>query len=189
MTEEIKIDVKETINKPVMPDIKNITINEPVNILSVKALENINQLIKFNEELIKYRQQKYQFELANKEIAKIKQDIKDKKILKILVPTIGNNFVQVNPNSDDYRKLLNEKVKQFDNSIRGIKEQIHHREDTFHEYMRKTHSYFTSYLNSRGFDVEKVTMDIVSRYKESEKKRAEKMKDAEKTEKPQEVSK
>ena len=128
---------------------------EPVSI-HVKWAQNMENMIKMNNELLKYRQEEHQYKLALMECEKIKSDIKNKKITKILVPTIGNNFIQVNAGDEKYGNMLNERIKQFDNSVKGIEGQIKHREDALHEQMLRTYRYLGEYLLKMGLNLPEI---------------------------------
>lgn len=122
--------------------------------MQIGWVQTMQEMMNINDELTKFRQQLSQFEMAIKEIDKMQLDIKEKRITKVLVPTLGNNFVQVNPNNDHYQKLVKDKKRQFENSIGGIKGQIEHREDHLHEMMIRTYNLLGKYLVDRGFELQ-----------------------------------
>jgi hypothetical protein len=128
---------------------------QPIN-LSIGAIEDINAMMKFNDEIVKFQQQLQQFQMAYNEAKRIKEDIKNKKITKILVPTLGNNLVQINPSGEEYQRMINENMKQFDNSIQGIEGQIMHREDGFYESMMRVYKHIGNHLVYRGLELPEI---------------------------------
>jgi len=128
-------------------------VKDKPSVLAIKLVQDATNMLKTNEELIKLKQQLQQFIMANKEIERLQKDIKNKKITKVLVPTLGGNFIQVNPNSKQYKEMLAEKSRQFNNSIKGIEGQIEHREDYLHENMLRAFSAIGKHLKEHGLEL------------------------------------
>ena len=89
---------------------------------------------------------------------KIRKDIKNKKITKILVPTVIGNYIQVNnPDSaKEYLKVLDAKIKQFENSIKGIETQIEQREDCLYEKLKLGYLHLGKCILERGLKLPEV---------------------------------
>ncbi len=106
-----------------------------------------------NQEILQLKEQLHQFKLAVTECEKVKEDIKNKVIMKVLMPTIGNNFIQINAQNEKYIKMLDERKKQFETSMKGVKEQIVHREDLLNESLLKFYIYLKKYIKAQGLSV------------------------------------
>jgi len=106
-----------------------------------------------NEELLKLRQQQHQFKMAIVECEKVLEDIHNKVITKVLIPTVGNNFIQINANNEKYKNMIKERMKQFDTSMKGIDGQITRREDAMNESLLKLHRFIGKYIKEQGLEV------------------------------------
>jgi len=120
--------------------------------LSLFNVQKTQELIKLNEDLIGFYKQYHQFESALKELDRIKEDIKNKKITQAYIPSLGGMLFRVNPNGKDYKKMITDKEIQFSNSMKGIKGQILHREDSFFETIKRLHLSYGTHMINNGIE-------------------------------------
>lgn len=112
----------------------------------------ITTIVQQNENVLQIKQQLHQYKIALAECKKIKEDVKNKVITKVLIPTIGNTFIQINPN-ERYKKMIDELEKQYDNSIKGIEEQLRTREEALNESLIKLSIGIKEHLKGLGLEV------------------------------------
>lgn len=121
-----------------------------VKATTAQQLERVKAL---NEKILQLQQQQHQFKMAIVECDQVKDDIKKGGITKVLVPTIGNNFIQINPKNEKYSKMLSERAKQFDNSLKGINEQLNHNSDLLNEAVLRLYKMLNEHIKSHGLEV------------------------------------
>jgi len=109
-------------------------------IFTVVERKFVEELLANTKELIGFYNQEAQHDNALKEIRKIIDDIKNKRITKINFPSLGGLMITKSATNRDVKKLLDTKEKEIANSLKGIRGQIAHREDILAEsYIRSAH--------------------------------------------------
>jgi len=137
---------------------------------SVEQINHIQDLIKLNKEMLGFYDQLTKFEMALKELESIEKDVKDKRITKVFMPSLGNMQVQINPNSKKFKKWSEERKRQFTNSIEGIKGQIRHRQDYMNESAMWIFRTLGGYLLEHDLDLPIKKLEERKKQLEEEKK-------------------
>jgi len=128
---------------------------------SVREAKQIEELLALNKELAGMNKQLQQFENAKKELDKIDGDIKNKAITQILIPSLGGLYVKINPTSQKFKKMSKDKLREFDNSILGIKGQLAHRGDLANEIMIKVAFSLLNHLKEEGINLKRHPMSAL----------------------------
>jgi len=113
----------------------------------------LKQTMELNERVLQLKKQLHQYKMASSECDQLKKDINNKVITKVLVPTIGNNFIQINPNCDKYRKMISERKEMFEKSMLAIEEQIRHNGESLNTSVIQLCKSFKHYLERNGLEV------------------------------------
>ena len=113
----------------------------------------LKQTMELNERVLQLKKQLHQYKMASSECDQLKKDINNKVITKVLVPTIGNNFIQINPNCDKYRKMISERKEMFEKSMLAIEEQIRHNGESLNTSVIQLCKSFKQYLERNGLEV------------------------------------
>lgn len=121
--------------------------------LSVEGLRFVEELLAANKELTGFIQQRFQNEFAKREILDKLKEIKDKKIKKVLFPSVGGTLIPRPVTDPIVLKLYNEKLSQFDNAITGINGQMQHRLDNYNEIAIKVYKALQKWLLDNGFEL------------------------------------
>jgi len=135
--------------------------------LSVKEVKLLEELLHINKELGGMNQQLSQFQNALNELNQINEDAKNKVINHIMIPSLGGLMLKVNPSGKRFRKISEEKKRQFNNSILGIKGQLSHRGDIFNETSMKLCNSLLFHLKEDGVDLN--TKHFARHFKEEDK--------------------
>lgn len=129
-------------------------MEEDINLMfKVRHMNNLEEMIKTQNELAGFLQQKNKFENAMKELKSQKKDIFNKKVKQIFMPTIIGNFVRVDCNDNRWKDFFKEKEEQLENSIKGIEEQIRHRQEVVNENVNRAIKWFYEYLDMQGLPI------------------------------------
>jgi len=113
----------------------------------------MKQAMELNEKVLQLKKQLHQYKMAVNECEQLREDINKKVITKVLVPTIGNNFIQVNPSCDKYRKMISDRKEMFNNSMVAIEEQIRHNRESLNTTIIQLCRFYKQYLNEQGLEV------------------------------------
>lgn len=128
-------------------------MNPEKDIFSVPTLTKFEDMLKLNKEITAMYKQYQQFEFASKELENIMGDVKNKKITKVFMPTVGNMQIQVNPVHQKFKNFIADKQRQLENGMKGIEGQLVHRQDAMNQEAMFAFKYLAGYLLNHDFDL------------------------------------
>jgi len=122
-------------------------------LLSVKTMKDLQDIGGIHKEIAGMLQQLNQFENANRELNQIVEDAKNKVITHVMVPSLGGLLIRTNPLGKRFKIIVNDRKRQFENSILGIKGQMSHRNDLYNETMLKICNELLFHLSEEGINL------------------------------------
>ena len=120
--------------------------------IGIKNLNRIKELLKINDELTGFYAQLHQHKIGLSENKEILKEVENKKIKKVMMPTIGKIMIPISTTDPKIAKMYKDMIRQYENSIKGIEGQIQHRLELFNEDVIFLFKFFASKVKEIGFD-------------------------------------
>jgi len=113
-----------------------------VNTIKSSYVNDINQMLNFNKAIDGLNKQSEQHKMAIKNISELIKKFKANRNKKLKV-IVGGNLIDEIDNKEAI-KSLQDRRREFELGLRGIAEQIAHREDAFESLIIKLYNMFKS---------------------------------------------